>query len=115
VLKNQVVKYRNYYGVRGVRLAWVYDSLVNYVMDTRGAAPRPSTVREIANILLATREEASLSTVGKNWPSTFINRRPKLRTCFSRRYDYQRALNKDPKSIRQWFATVQSTINENGI
>jgi hypothetical protein len=93
------------------------DSLTEWIisMDTRGAAPRPSTVREMANILLAAREEASLSTVGKNWPSTFINRRPELRTRFSRRYDYQRALNEDPKSIRQWFATVQSTIDENGI
>jgi hypothetical protein len=35
-------------------------------MDSRGAAPRPSTIREIANILLAAREEASLSTVRKN-------------------------------------------------
>jgi len=33
------------------------DSLTEWIlsMDTRGAAPRPSTVREMANILLAAR------------------------------------------------------------
>ncbi|CEJ62624.1 hypothetical protein PMG11_11119 [Penicillium brasilianum] len=93
------------------------DSLVEWIisMDSRGAAPRPSTVRDMANILLAARGNQLPTTVGKNWPSTFINRRPELRTRFSRRYDYQRALNEDPKSIRKWFATVQSVIDENGI
>jgi hypothetical protein len=54
-------------------------------------------------------------TVGVNWSSSFINRRDELRIRFSRRYDYQRALNEDPKSLRQWFATVQRVIDENGI
>ena len=84
-------------------------------MDSRGAAPRLSTVREMANILLAARGETPPTTVGKNWPSTFIQRRDEIRTRFSRRYDYQRALNEDPKSLREWFATVQRVINENGI
>ena len=75
-------------------------------MDTRGAAPRPATVGEMANILLAARGRHP--PVGKNWPSTFINRRDELRTRFSVRYDYQRALNEDPKALRAWFATVQS-------
>jgi hypothetical protein len=35
-------------------------------MDTRGAASRPSTMREMANILLATRGESPPATVGKN-------------------------------------------------
>lgn len=84
-------------------------------MDSRGAAPRPSTMRDMANILLATRCSHPPPTVGKNWPSTFINRREEIRSRFSRRYDYQRALNKDPKSIREWFATMQRVINEYGI
>ncbi|KAJ5590508.1 DNA binding HTH domain Psq-type [Penicillium hetheringtonii] len=93
------------------------DSLAEWIisMDTRGAAPRPATVGEMANILLAARGSYPPSTVGKNWPSIFINCRPELRTRFSRRYDYQRALNEDPKSIRQWLATVQNVIDENGI
>lgn len=93
------------------------DSLTEWIisMDTRGAAPRPSTVRDMANILLAARSENPPATVGKNWPSSFINRRKELRTRFSRRYDYQSALNEDPKLLRQWFSTVQRTINEKGI
>jgi hypothetical protein len=84
-------------------------------MDSRGAAPRVATVREMANILLATRGSHPPPTVGKNWPSTFIDRREEIRSCFSRRYDYQRALNEDPKSLRAWFATVQREIDKNGI
>jgi hypothetical protein len=69
----------------------------------------------MANILLIARGSTPPSTVGKNWPSTFINRRPELCTRFSRRYDYQRALNEDPKAIRAWFITVQNIVNDNGI
>ena len=54
-------------------------------------------------------------TVSKNWPSNFVNRRDELRTRFSKRYDYQHALNEDPKLLREWFATVQRVIDENGI
>jgi hypothetical protein len=93
------------------------DSLVEWIlsMDSRGAAPTPATVRDMANILLATRGSQPPSTVGKNWPSIFIKRRDELRTRLSRRYDYQRALNEDPKSLQQWFLTVQSIIDEKGI
>lgn len=93
------------------------DSLTEWIisMDSRGAAPRPSTVRDMANILLATRGSHPPPIVGKNWPSTFIKRREELRSRFSKRYDYQRALNEDPKSLRAWFATVQRVIDENGI
>lgn len=69
------------------------DSLAEWIlsMDLRRAAPRPSTVREMANILLADRGSTLSPTVGKNWPSTFVQRREELRTRYSRRYDYQRA------------------------
>jgi hypothetical protein len=93
------------------------DSLVEWIfsMDSRGAAPRPSTIQEMANILLAARGSTPPLTVGVNWASTFVNRRDELRTRSSIRYDYQRALNEDPKSLRAWFATVQRVIDENGI
>jgi len=93
------------------------DSLTTWIlsMDSRGAAPRPATVREMANILLAARGSNPPPTVGKNWPSTFVQRRDELRSRFSRRYDYQRALNEDPKTLRAWFTTVQRVIDENGI
>jgi hypothetical protein len=72
-------------------------------MDARGAAPRPATVGEMANILLAARGHQPPPTVGKNWPSKFVQRRDELRTRYSVRYDYQRALNEDPKTLREWF------------
>ncbi|KAJ5799040.1 uncharacterized protein N7503_006545 [Penicillium pulvis] len=93
------------------------DSLTEWILslDTRGAAPRPATVREMANILLAARGNNPPATIGKNWPSAFIQRRNELRTRFSRRYDYQRALNENPKSLQEWFKTIQRIIDENGI
>jgi hypothetical protein len=69
----------------------------------------------MANILPAARGPTPLSIVSVNWVSSYIKCRDDLRTRFSRRYDYQRALNEDPKSLREWFATVQRVIDENGI
>lgn len=70
-------------------------------MILRGAAPRPSTVREMTNILLAARGKPPL-TVGVNWALAFVKRRKELRSRFSKRYVYQRALNKDRKAINEW-------------
>jgi hypothetical protein len=66
------------------------DSLTEWIlsMDSRGAAPRPSTVREMANILLAARGTSPPLTVGVNWASTFVKRRDELRSRYSKRYDY---------------------------
>jgi hypothetical protein len=61
------------------------DSLVDWIvsMDTRGAAPRTATIGEMANILLAEHGSQPPPTVGKNWPSKFVERRDELRTRFS--------------------------------
>ncbi|KAJ5569279.1 hypothetical protein N7450_011765 [Penicillium hetheringtonii] len=93
------------------------DLLAEWIIsiDICGAASRSATVEEMANILFAVCGSYSLSTVGKNWLSIFINRCPELCIYFLRRYDYQRALNKDLKSIQQWFATIQNIIDENSI
>ena len=66
------------------------DSLVKWILslDARGAAPRPSTIREMADILLASRGESPSPTVGVNWVSTFVKRRDELKSRYSRRYDY---------------------------
>jgi hypothetical protein len=69
----------------------------------------------MANILLAARGSHPPPTVGINWASKFIDRRPELCMRLSIRHDYQRALNEDPKLLREWFSTVQRTIDENGI
>ena len=81
-------------------------------MDTRGSAPRPSMVREMANILLG---ERSNQTVGRNWATSYIKRYPELKSRSSRRYDYKRALCEDPRIIMPWFELVRRTIDENGI
>jgi hypothetical protein len=93
------------------------DSLVEWVlsMDLRGAAPRPSTIREMANILLAARGQTPPPTVGVNWISTFVKRREELQSRYSRRYNYQRAQNEDPRSLRVWFESVRRVVEENGI
>ena len=84
-------------------------------MDSHGAAPRHSHMREMANILLAERGSTPIQTVGQNWVYNFIKRQPELTTHFSRQYDYQRAQCKDPKTIQQWFNTIQHTIIQYGI
>jgi predicted HTH domain antitoxin len=84
-------------------------------MDIRGAAPRPSMVQEMANLLLMTRGTTLIQTVGKNWVSNYLKRHPEIDSRFSRRYDYKRAKCEDPKIIKEWFNLVQKTILENGI
>jgi hypothetical protein len=93
------------------------ESLLRWIlsMDLRGAAPRPTAVGEMANLLLAKRGETPIQTVGKLWVSNFVKRHDELKTRFSRRYDYRRAQNEDPKVIREWFDCVQETIIQYGI
>ncbi|KAG6995868.1 hypothetical protein FocnCong_v015214 [Fusarium oxysporum f. sp. conglutinans] len=66
----------------------------------------------MANRLLADRDA---SLVGKRWAINFIKRQPELKTCFQRRYDYQRAKCEDPTIIRNWFRLVENTIAKYGI
>lgn len=56
------------------------DALTKWIisMDTRGAAPRTATIGEMANILLAARGSQPPYTIGKNWPSKFVERRDEL-------------------------------------
>lgn len=93
------------------------ESLVQWILslDRRGAPPRPSHIREMANILLAARGTTPIQTVSANWASKFIQRRNELKTRWNRRYDYQRAKCEDPKVIREWFDRVQITIMQHGI
>ena len=77
--------------------------------------PRPTTVREIANLLLMRRGSTPVQTVGKNWVTNFVKRHSELSTRFSRRYNYERAKCEDPKIIQEWFNCVQHTILQYGI
>ncbi|OQD64339.1 hypothetical protein PENANT_c382G01324, partial [Penicillium antarcticum] len=93
------------------------ESLQKWIisLDTRGAAPRPSTVRETANLLLAARGSIPVQIVGEKWVYNFVKRHPDLLTRFSKRYNYERAKCEDPKVIREWFSLVQKTILSYGI
>jgi hypothetical protein len=93
------------------------ESLQKWIlsMDSRGAAPRPSTVREMADLLLAARGSTPPLLVGQNWVTNFVKRHPTLSCRFSKRYNYERAKCEDPKIISEWFSLVQKTILTYGI
>jgi len=63
------------------------ESIVRYIidLDSRSFPLRLGSVREMADRLLRIRDAPC---VGKNWASTFVRRRPELRTRFNRRIDY---------------------------
>lgn len=69
-------------------------------MDERGYPPRICAVRKAAELLLKQRVALALASIGKNWPRNFINRRPKLKAKYTRKYDYQRAQCEDPVKLR---------------
>ncbi|EKG09389.1 Zinc finger CCHC-type protein [Macrophomina phaseolina MS6] len=81
-------------------------------LDWRGFPPRLSAVKDMANKLLADRAGC---TVGKNWPSNFMKRTPRLKTRLKRKYGYQRAKCEGPELITQWFELVRNTIAKYGI
>ena len=93
------------------------ESLVQWALslDRRGACPRPCHIRVMADILLAKRGFSTPQHVGVNWASKFINRRSEIKSCFSRKYSYQRAKCEDPKIIKEWFNWVQVVVMQNGI
>ena len=78
------------------------DTILQWIltMDNRGAPLRPSSVRDMANLLLLNRDASKPPpTVGTNWVYHFIRRHNTLKTRFSRKYDYRRALYEDSSKI----------------
>jgi hypothetical protein len=73
----------------------VAKHIINLV--ERGFPPRLAEVADIANSL---RAERNIGHISSNWPSTFVKRRPNLRIKFNCKYDYKRALCKDPNDIQ---------------
>ncbi|SLM33856.1 transposase tan1-aspergillus niger [Lasallia pustulata] len=87
-------------------------------MGERGFPPWISAVRKMADILLSARAGSPTNaspTVGENWVCKFINRHEQLQSKYTRKYDYQRALYKDPKAISDWFRLVENTRAKYGI
>src|SRR5450432_1782189 len=88
-------------------------TLVQWIlsMDQRGLAPRPESVRQMADLLLEKRSNSnSNSQVGKLWVYNFVRRHQALQTQYNRKYNYQRAKCEDPQVIRDWFRLVKNTI-----
>jgi len=78
-------------------------TLVQWIlsMDQRGLAPRPESVRQMADLLLEKRSNSNPnSQVGRNWVYNFVQRHKALQTRYNRKYDYQRAKCEDPQVIR---------------
>ena len=75
-------------------------------IDSRGLAPRPSIVREMANLLLKKRGTTPVPSVGENWVTNYVKRRSFLSSRFSKRYNYERAKCEDPEVIKGWFDLV---------
>ena len=73
-------------------------TIIQYVLDldARSFPPRLRGVEDMANRLLADRDAPP---VGPRWASKFVKRHQELKTRFTRRYDYQRALCDDTTLI----------------
>lgn len=81
-------------------------------MEERGGAPRPHTVAEMANILLAAR---AIEPVGKCWVINYIACTSALKSTFPRKHSYQRAQQEDPRTLRRWFERVEWAYTTYGI
>jgi hypothetical protein len=100
-------------------------ALVQWIesMDDRGMSPTIGYIRQMADLLVCERGSSILldasspakDTVGENWVRRLLDRHPELKSRYSRKYDYQRALCEDPEKISAWFVRVQKTIDEYGI
>ncbi|KAI9045201.1 Pogo transposable element [Aspergillus affinis] len=69
----------------------------------------------MANIILAQHGTTPIQSVGEKWVYNFIKRQDRLKTRYTRRYDFRRAKCEDPKIIQEWFNCVQITIMQHGI
>jgi hypothetical protein len=64
----------------------------------------------MANLLFKKRGTTPVLSVGENWVTKFVKRRPLLSSRFLKRYNYERAKCEDPKIIGEWFNLIKKTI-----
>ncbi|GEQ71051.1 hypothetical protein JCM33374_g4732 [Metschnikowia sp. JCM 33374] len=69
-------------------------------------ALKVSDVGRRANSILAVRGTIPPETVGKNWATELIKRRPDLRSCFSKPFCTKRGNSENEKQIREWIEEV---------
>lgn len=84
-------------------------------MDLRGAALRPSMVREMADLFLQKRGTTLVLSVGEKWVTNFVKGRLLFSSRFSKQYNYECARCEDLKIIKEWFDLVQKIILQFGI
>ena len=102
------------------RLLWEHEEevLVSWIhnMEQRGYPLHIIDVQRMAQTLLTRRgTSTSPPIIGKNWVYRWIKQHPDVDARLSRSLDSQRAKNKDPKIINQWFERVQNIRQEYGI
>lgn len=56
-----------------------------------------------------------LPPIGANWYKRFLGRHKELSLIYSRRLDYTRAMNNNPKILQEFFALYKSVLEEFGI
>lgn len=90
------------------------DAIVERILelDSRGFPPTKAILREMANKLLAERGGGE---VGQNWPCNFLKRQDRLKTCWNRPYDRQRAQCEDRAAVEAWFDLVRNMKAKYGI
>ena len=90
------------------------DVLVQTIrkLGERGFAPTLSYVKDMANQLLAARGGGQ---VGENWVTTFIRRKPELKSKLTRQRDLQRVLCSNVGVISPWFDLVRNVKAKYGI
>jgi hypothetical protein len=69
----------------------------------------------MAYLLLQVDSTTPPKPLGQNWVTGFIKRHESIKSRFTRKYNYQRALCEDPKAMKQWFDTLEALRKENGI
>lgn len=91
-----------------VLIAWIVS------LDIRGAPPRPSRVREMAEIILKEYDPAC-APIGRNWVTGFTKRCPDIKTRMARKISRQRAVCEDPKVIGPFFQELEKIKDKHGI
>ena len=90
------------------------EVIIRYILDLdlRGFPPLIGDVAAMADHILTSR---GTRRVGKQWAYRFVQRRPELKTRFSRSYDFQRALCEDSDVLNAWFRLVSNMRAKYGI
>lgn len=83
--------------------------------SAQGFPPQHGVVRDMANIILKSKNPSTPQTVGTNWVTKFVKRHPELQSVYNRKFDYQRAECEDPGVIGLWFKLVQDTVSKYGV